>query len=374
METKKSELDGLMALYQQKNQEFQEMLNETIQINKKIHRKKKKKITTIQQKEKRKFDDKLENVLLEISQTIPKEKKEEGIIEKLRKSFLIGSNRGLSNTNTSQDNPIRSKRISERVQSKGFNRQEKFGAYSKPISRKKISNRHFKEDYSLPSFARPYQTEQIQKKWDQRNISKRILNKKEKEKMRISDLEISDLSDGSKILREYQSKMRKKKMSEESEKIFVRDDSENEKGMGDSLGSRELDARLEKMEDHERILKEERERREQDELLDDSDELGSEESRDATIKLMNLSQINRDSNSSFDIKSAFDNQKKEIVRKSQLERDESMSKTSSDQQELYYTNNYHDTELSQSSIKKLGNHFILNDDDDDDFRNLSNSD
>ena len=51
-------------------------------------------------------------------------------------------------------------------------------------------------------------------------------------------------------------------------------------------------------------------------------------------------------------------EKKRVIRKSNLEEDNSQSKTSSDQQELYYTNNYNDSEMSESSLK-MGNLFLF---------------
>ena len=311
METKKLELDDLMSLYQRKNQEFQELLNETIQINKKIHKKKKQTISTIQIKEKQKFDNRLENVLLEISQTLPPQKKEEGIIEKLRKSFLLGSNHRLSNSNTSQD------KADPRSQ---YYKTDKAPIYSGRASgnylRRKFdtkgSSKRFMEDQQLPQFGKAYGTDKVTISKTRPLAQKEKNEKEERHNSRISDLDISDLSEGSRILRDYQKKMRgkKKKMSRESGQIFIREGSDIEpRKMTDELDSDDLDKRLDDMENHHTILQKQREKREQDRLLQDSDDLSSGNSGDATIKLMNLSQINRDSNSSLSLSMPFESRK-----------------------------------------------------------------
>ena len=296
-----------MSLYQRKNQEFQELLNETIQINKKIHKKKKQTISTIQIKEKQKFDNRLENVLLEISQTLPPQKKEEGIIEKLRKSFLLGSNHRLSNSNTSKDLADRRSRQHE-TDEKPIHSGRTSGNYLRRKFDTKGSSKRFMEDQQLPRFGKGYATERVTISKTRPLLEKEKNEKEERRNNRISDMDISDLSEGSRILRVYQKKMRKKnKMSRESGQIFIREGSDTEpRRMNDTLDSNDLDKRLDDMENHHNILKQQREKREQDRLLKDSDDLSSGNSGDATIKLMNLSQMNRDSNSSLSLSIPFE--------------------------------------------------------------------
>ena len=99
-------------------------------------------------------------------------------------------------------------------------------------------------------------------------------------------------------------------MSRESGQIFIREGSDIEpRKMTDELDSDDLDKRLDDMENHHTILQKQREKREQDRLLQESDDLSSGNSGDATIKLMNLSQINRDSNSSLSLSMPFESRK-----------------------------------------------------------------